>query len=274
MSEVASASTRGFLRELSFPCGARSNTPLQQPKPRCIMSAFSHRVRGFAAERQVVSQHHAGSLRSGDAFILDQRSMATFSARAVVLVTAALLGSRPAWAQHSTDSISTVDSATRTDAVPVWRNRVRYGGGPSVGAPPSDFMGQAPPQKWCLQTDGPGRGDLSGRGTSFKDVSRSWLRQVLSDTTELGATWREVLGGAPQMVVQDSIIEVRDERICRTAAQVINRDVLGWQVGPPPVVVFRIGRYLIVYPSNARLGEFGYAVGMSRDLVIRGVAGW
>jgi len=196
------------------------------------------------------------------------------SVRIFVLVTAALLSSRPACAQHSPDPVATVDSGTRADADPVWRNRVRYGGGPSVGTPPSDFVGKAPPLRWCLETDGPGHGDLSPRGTSFKAVSRSWLRQVLSDTTEFGATWRKVLGGAPQMVVRDTIIEVRDEQTCHTAAQVINREVLGWQVGPPPVVMFRVGEYLIVYPSNARLGEFGYAVGMSRDLVIRGVATW
>ena len=32
----------------------RPNTPLQQTKPRDIMWAFNHRVRGFAAERQDV----------------------------------------------------------------------------------------------------------------------------------------------------------------------------------------------------------------------------
>jgi hypothetical protein len=30
----------------------RPNRPLQQTKPRRILSAFNHRVRGFAAERQ------------------------------------------------------------------------------------------------------------------------------------------------------------------------------------------------------------------------------
>ena len=202
------------------------------------------------------------------------RGMPTSSVRVFLLVTAAVLGSRPACAQHSTDSVAPIDSGARAEAVPSWRNRVRYGGGPSVGAPPSEFMGKAPPLRWCLETDGPGHGDLSPRGTSFKTVSRSWLRQVLSDTTAFGATWRKVLGGAPQMVRRDSIVEVLDEQTCRGAAEVINREVLGWQVGPPPVVVFRVGEYFIVYPSNARLGEFGYAVGMNRDLAIRGVATW
>jgi hypothetical protein len=31
---------------------------LQQTKPRNILCALTHRVRGFAAERQVVSQTH------------------------------------------------------------------------------------------------------------------------------------------------------------------------------------------------------------------------
>jgi hypothetical protein len=97
---------------------------------------------------------------------------------------------------------------------------------------------------------------------------------VLSDTSDLGEVWRKVLGGAPPLTPRDSIIEVTDEKTCRQVAQIINHDVLGWQVGPPPVVIFRVGDYLIAYPSNARLGEFGYAVGMRRDLVIRGVATW
>jgi hypothetical protein len=214
---------------------------------------------------------HPGVMRHVDT---SPEGMSRSSVCVFVLVIAPLIGSRPVCAQHSLDSVAHVDSGTRSDAMPVWRNRVRYGGGPSVGAPPSDFMGKVPPRKWCLEMDGPGQGDLSPRGTSFKEVSRDWLQQVLSDTTDLGATWREVLGGAPQMVARDSIIDVHDEQICRTAAQVINREVLGWKVGPPPVVVFRVGEYFIVYPSNARLGEFGYAVGMSRDLAIRGVASW
>ena len=192
----------------------------------------------------------------------------------VVLFLVALLSARSVLAQRSSDTGATVDTNSHTDAVPIWRNRVRYGGGPSIGAPPSDFMGKAPPVKWCLETDGPGAGDLSPRGTSFKTVSRSWLRQVLSDTSAFGATWRKVLGGAPRMMARDSIVEVIDEQTCRKAAQAINRELLGWQVGPPPVVMFRVGDFLIVYPSNARLGEFGYAVGMSLDSTIRGVATW
>jgi hypothetical protein len=57
-------------------------------------------------------------------------------------------------------------------------------------------------------------------------------------------------------------------------AQIVNRDLLGWEVGPPPMVVFRVRDYLIAYPSNARMGEFGMAVGMNLKHQIRGVATW
>jgi hypothetical protein len=50
--------------------------------------------------------------------------------------------------------------------------------------------------------------------------------------------------------------------------------VLGWTVGPPPVVVFRVKDHLIAYPSNARRGEWGLAVGMTLQRQIRGVAVW
>jgi hypothetical protein len=72
----------------------------------------------------------------------------------------------------------------------------------------------------------------------------------------------------------DSIVQVMDESECRDIAQLINRDVLGWGVGPPPVVVFRVRDYLIAYPSNAHWGEFGVAVGLSLGREIRGAATW
>lgn len=97
---------------------------------------------------------------------------------------------------------------------------------------------------------------------------------MLSDTTDWGATWRKVLGGAPTLVPSDSITQVTDEGACRAIAQILNRDLLGWRVGPPPVVVFRVRDYLIAYPSNARMGEFGLAVGMTLQREIRGVATW
>jgi hypothetical protein len=83
-----------------------------------------------------------------------------------------------------------------------------------------------------------------------------------------------VLGGAPQLSPGDSIIQVTDERMCGNIAQVVNRDLLGWDAGPPPMVVFRIRDYLIAYPSNARMGEFGMAVGMNLKHQIRAVATW
>ena len=161
-----------------------------------------------------------------------------------------------------------------TSAAPVWRDSARYGGGPSVGAPPSDYTGEKPPAKWCLQTDERGHGDFGTSGWGWTTASRSWLRQVLSDTTEHGMGWRKVLGGAPVLTPSDSIVQVLDEDICREVGQVLNRDVLGWAVGPPPVVIFRVRDYLIAYPSNARRGEWGLAVGMTLRREVRGVAVW
>ena len=157
---------------------------------------------------------------------------------------------------------------------PVWRDSARYGGGPSVGAPPSSYTGDKPPAKWCLETDAPGHGDFGRVGWGWMTASRNWLRQVLSDTTDHGAGWRKVLGGAPSLVESDSIVQVLDETECREIAQVVNREVLGWTVGPPPMVVFRVKDYLIAYPSNARRGEWGLAIGMTRRRQIRGVAVW
>lgn len=156
-------------------------------------------------------------------------------------------------------------------ATPPWRDSVRYGGGPSVGPPPSDFTGAKAPDNWCLQATGRASGDLGGVWT---ETSRGWLRQVLSDSTHLGDNWRTVLGGAPHLVPSDSIAQIIDEAVCRDVAQILNRDLLGWSVGPPPVVIFRVRDYLIAYPSNARRGEFGLAVGMSLQRQIRAVAVW
>ena len=105
-------------------------------------------------------------------------------------------------------------------------------------------------------------------------MSRSWLHQVLSDTTDLGDGWRKVLGGAPRLTEKDSIVQVMNESTCRDIAAIINRGVLGWEKGPPPVVVFRVRDYLIAYPSNAGMGEFGLAVGIDLEHHIRGVSTW
>ena len=76
------------------------------------------------------------------------------------------------------------------------------------------------------------------------------------------------------MTESDSIVQISDESTCRAIAEVLNRDLLGWKVGSPPVVVFRVRDYLIAFPSNARLGHFGMAAGMRSDHRIRGVASW
>jgi hypothetical protein len=168
----------------------------------------------------------------------------------------------------------TRDSTVAATPAPPWQGRVLYGGGPSVGAPPSDYTGATAPAAWCLQATRRATGDLGTTGRSWTETSRSWLRHVLSDTTDLGAGWRRVLGDAPRLAPEDSIIQVTDERKCREISRIVNRDLLGWRVGPPPIVVFRIRDFLIAYPSNAPLGEFGLAVGMSLRLEIRGVATW
>jgi hypothetical protein len=157
---------------------------------------------------------------------------------------------------------------------PVWRDSVRYGGGPSVGAPLSDYTGQSPPARWCLEATRGAPGDFGNSGQSWINISRSWLRQVLSDTTSHGDGWRKVLGGAPRLEASDSIVQVFHEAECREIAGILNRDLLGWVVGAPPVVVLRVRDYLIAFPSNARMGEFGMAVGMDSRRVIRGVAAW
>lgn len=156
-------------------------------------------------------------------------------------------------------------------AVPPWRSKVRYGGGPSVGPPPSDFDGSRAPVQWCLTATGRSTGDLAG---PWDQMSRGWLSQVLTDSTDHGAGWREVLGGAPRLAPADSIVQLTDETICREVALQLNRELLGWKVGPPPVVIYQLDSYLIVFPSNARMGEFGLAVGMALDRTIRGVATW
>lgn len=157
---------------------------------------------------------------------------------------------------------------------PIWQDSARYGGGPSVGAPPSDFTGQTPPAKWCLQATRRATGDFGVSGGTWTATTRSWLRQVLGDTTAVGDGWRKVLGGAPSIAPMDSIVQVIDEQECSAIAQVINRDILGWPAGPPPVVVLRIRDFLVVYPSNVHLGEFGLAVGMGLRRNILGVATW
>lgn len=180
----------------------------------------------------------------------------------------------PALATTTIASLALPAGAQQGTPIPIWRDSARYGGGPSVGAPPSSFTGEKPPDKWCLETDARGHGDFGQVGWGWTTASRNWLRQVLSDSTEHGTAWRKVLGGAPMLAASDSIVQILDEAACREIAQIVNRDVLGWTVGPPPVVVFRVKDHLIAYPSNARRGEWGLAVGMTLQRQIRGVAVW
>jgi hypothetical protein len=194
---------------------------------------------------------------------------------ALFSIAALFLTARQGAGQQTQDSgAARTDSGKAAPATPTWRDSVRYGGGPSVGAPPSDYTGETPPAQWCLQATRRAPGDFGVTGQNWTQASRSWLRQVLSDTTHHGNVWRQVLGGAPQLAATDSIVQVTDEDTCRAIAEILNRELLGWKVGPPPVVVFRVRDYLIAYPSNARMGEFGMAVGMSLERQVRGIATW
>jgi hypothetical protein len=155
---------------------------------------------------------------------------------------------------------ATTTAGAQSDTLPRWQ--ARYGGGPSFGSPNSDFDGSRPPTQWCLPTD------------QWGEASLGWLRRVLSDTTEFGDGWRKVLGGAATLRASDSLTVVRDEALCRRAADVVNREVLGWSVGPPPIFLVRVRNGLIAYPSNAQLGEFGQAVALDSALHVLGVATW
>lgn len=139
-----------------------------------------------------------------------------------------------------------------------------------MGPPISNFTGQVRPTEWCLRSAGQATGDMGG---NWLRTSREWLRQVLSDTSGMSA-WHKVLGGAPVIAPTDSITQVLDEATCHEIADVLNRDLLGWEVGPPPVVIFSVRDFLIAFPSNARRGEWGMAAGMGADHRIRGVAAW
>src|SRR5439155_22459901 len=64
-------------------------------------------------------------------------------------------------------------------------------------------------------------------------------------------------------------------RACGTGwtASGINRDVLGWNVAPH-IVLLRIQDRLVAFPSNASMGEFGFAVQLDLSPRILGVATW
>ena len=66
---------------------------------------------------------------------------------------------------------------------------------------------------------------------------------------------------------------VLDETVCQQAAVVVNRDLLGWDVAPP-IFLLRIKHRLVAFPSNASMGEFGFAVQLDLSPRILGVATW
>ena len=124
----------------------------------------------------------------------------------ILMSTLMLMATHASGQQAKDANTAQVDSATAALASPPWRDSVRYGGGPSVGAPPSDYTGEEPPAEWCLRATGRAPGDFGVTGQNWTQASRSWLRQVLSDTTDHGAGWRKVLGGAPELAPSDSIV--------------------------------------------------------------------
>lgn len=129
-----------------------------------------------------------------------------------------LLGAVLTWAVlplHAQDGV--------TIPKPPWADSLRYGGGPSFGAPEAEFDGKKPVAQWCL---GP---------SPWWRASEGWLRQVLSDTSEHGHTWRRVLGNAPTIAATDSIRVVTQEARCVALARLIHRGLLGWPEGPPPI---------------------------------------
>ena len=159
-------------------------------------------------------------------------------------------------------------------APPPWGERVRYGGGPSIGPPPSSYTGEAPPEVWCWDESVVAQGDVGVAGFGWNEATTSWLRQLLTDSAGLGPRWREAIGGTPPLSEGDTLLRVDDDPACREMALIVNRDVLGWEVGPPPVVVLQHRDFSFVFPSNASRGEFGLVIGLDSSRQIRGVLTW
>ncbi len=64
----------------------------------------------------------------------------------IFLMGALVLRATEGFGQQPQDSSAArFDSAKAAPATPPWRDSARYGGGPSVGAPPSDYTGAKPP---------------------------------------------------------------------------------------------------------------------------------
>lgn len=105
-------------------------------------------------------------------------------------------------------------------------------------------------------------------------MTTSTLHSFLSDTSNEGVAVRHVFGAPGLIEKSDSIEIVSDEALCEAAARVLNRELLGWKVGPPPVALLRVNHYLYAYPSRTQLGEWGLVAGMDEKLTIRGVGTW
>lgn len=159
-------------------------------------------------------------------------------------------------AQQPNDSAPHPDSAAGAIARPPWRGGVTLWPGPSLGPPPFELDGKTPPTAWCLRTRGRSSDDRAEERWEWGRISRRML--LPKGSTAAG----------------DTISEVTDEAVCKKASAVINRDLLGWRTGGPPVVIFRFGAQWVVYPSNASMGEFGLAVFMDGDLNIHHVSTW
>ena len=187
--------------------------------------------------------------------------------------------------QQSVDTTAPRATSVQPDSsVPYWRTRIRAGsGGPSRSAPPSAFQGKHPPEKWCLAPadtfSARTHADFGPPGArwtmrEWSAVTLAGISQFLGDTSSEGVVLRKVFGDAPLITKSDAIVFVSDEKLCRAAAEIINRELLGWKVGPPPIALISVRHFLLAYPSNALLGEWGYAIGMDEQLHIRGVGTW
>jgi hypothetical protein len=105
-------------------------------------------------------------------------------------------------------------------------------------------------------------------------VTRGTLAEFLRDTSEEGSKVRQVFGKPPRLEKSDSLELVSDEALCQEAARVINRDLLGWHNGPPPIALFRVRHYLFAHPARTQLGEWGLIVALNEKMIIQGVGTW
>ena len=130
-----------------------------------------------------------------------------------------------------------------------------------MGSPRSEFDGSRLPPRWCLP------------GGEWERASAELMTTILRDTTEFGAAWRSALGDAPALRPSDTATVVLDEPVCQQAAAVIKRDLLGWRVAPT-ILLLRVKDRLVAFPSNASMGEFGFAVQLDLSPRVLGVATW